>query len=295
MSSSSKQSIWTATEFVEGLQREPIFLFVSPQDSALNLILNDGRIMKMTVTGAMSLVYATGGSPTSAAYSTTSKSLYIADMAFSSILAIDESMIGSSSSSRHEVIVSEYEDKPLKGPSCVVTHPKDGSIFFTDAGPMGETGIHNPTGSIFTIAHSITGQILRPITLGTLANPTCIAISSDGRFLYVTEMMSNRIIRYFQHQPQSVYHGSVFYTFTGGVGPSAIVIDPATGYLLVASYDIKEGSKEGIVYVISRTGALVGHIFVRGPEISSLAVNNSILYIAERSTKSIFKFDLNSL
>jgi hypothetical protein len=43
-------------------------------------------------------------------------------------------------------------------------------------------------------------------------------------------MMTNRVLRYFQ-QPEGVYHGSVFYQNSGGVGPSCIAIDKQGKYI----------------------------------------------------------------
>eukprot|EP01034_Spumella_vulgaris_P031888 gene31888-39394_t len=83
--------------------------------------------------------------------------------------------------------------------------------------------------------------------------------------------MSNRILRYFQ-QPSGVYHGSVFYQLSGGVGPSSICLD-SEGNLYVGQYDIKESASEGLVYVISGAGKLVSTIVTAGgPEVSGVAV-----------------------
>ena len=54
---------------------------------------------------------------------------------------------------------------------------------------------------------------------------------------YVAEMMANRIIRFFQ-QPTGVFHASVFYQFSGGVGPSCLVLD-SNENLYVGHYEIK--------------------------------------------------------
>ena len=54
---------------------------------------------------------------------------------------------------------------------------------------------------------------------------------------YVAEMMANRVLRFFQ-KPTGVYHGSVFYQLSGGVGPSALACD-SDGTLYVASYDVR--------------------------------------------------------
>ncbi len=54
---------------------------------------------------------------------------------------------------------------------------------------------------------------------------------------YVAEMMANRVLRFFQ-QPSGVFHASVFYQLSGGVGPSSLALDSA-GNLYVGQYDVK--------------------------------------------------------
>ena len=54
---------------------------------------------------------------------------------------------------------------------------------------------------------------------------------------YVAEMMKNRILRFYE-KPEGVYHGSVFYQFSGGVGPTSICTD-GSGNIFVGHYEIK--------------------------------------------------------
>jgi hypothetical protein len=56
-------------------------------------------------------------------------------------------------------------------------------------------------------------------------------------FRFVAETMQNRVLRFYQ-QPIGVYHGSVFYQFNGGVGPTALTMDDS-GNLIVAHADIR--------------------------------------------------------
>eukprot|EP00003_Mantamonas_plastica_P003435 TRINITY_DN1272_c0_g2_i1.p1 TRINITY_DN1272_c0_g2~~TRINITY_DN1272_c0_g2_i1.p1 ORF type:complete len:123 (+),score=30.37 TRINITY_DN1272_c0_g2_i1:378-746(+) len=113
--------------------------------------------------------------------------------------------------------------------------------------------------------------------------------------------MKNRLLR-FKQDKRGVHHASVFYQFSGGMGPSALVVDPKTNLLYVAHYDIatgnnKEGDNDeegnveyGKVSVLSiESGEVVGLINgIPGPELSGLAIRNDTLYITEASTNSIF-------
>jgi sugar lactone lactonase YvrE len=71
---------------------------------------------------------------TSAAFDSQRQMLYVADMAQGAILGLRER--------GQEVVVSEYEDRPLKGPHAVVCG-RSGNIYFTDCGPMGATHIYH--------------------------------------------------------------------------------------------------------------------------------------------------------
>lgn len=54
---------------------------------------------------------------------------------------------------------------------------------------------------------------------------------------YVAETMCNRIIRFFQ-QPYGVYHGSIFYQLSGGVGPMSLTLDEE-GNVFVGQYEVR--------------------------------------------------------
>lgn len=59
----------------------------------------------------------------------------------------------------------------------------NGNVYFTDSGPMGETGLQNPKGSLYVISNGASGQILHAISYENLAGPTGIAVTSDGLFM----------------------------------------------------------------------------------------------------------------
>ena len=48
------------------------------------------------------------------------------------------------------VIVNEYEGKSLKGPNSAI-FDSAGQLFFTDSGPLGETGLLERKGSVFVV------------------------------------------------------------------------------------------------------------------------------------------------
>ena len=152
--------------------------------------------------GEVDEVHNTDGEPSCAAFSQEG-SLYITDYTHGAVLVATDPTASTQTnkdfrSERQDLVVSVYEDKPLKGPGSLA-FDSNGNIFFTDSGPFGETGIHNATGSLFTITSGVSTKILKPIVLEKLARPSGIAISPNGKFIYVAEMMTNRILRFFEN------------------------------------------------------------------------------------------------
>jgi len=209
--------------------------------------------------------------------------VFVADMAHAAIVVANPD-------EKHQMVVRVYEDKPFKGPHSLC-FDRQGTMYFTDAGPLGETGLHNPSGSLFCITGGQSGQMLKPVALEWLAYPSGVAVSPDDRCVYVCEQMVNRVVRFVQ-RPSGVYHASVFYQFSGGLGPSCCACD-GQGNLYVASYDFT-GSTEGSIYGISPEGKLFATLTVPGPEITGITINQDTnrLYATEASTASIYYTDL---
>lgn len=115
----------------------------------------------------------------------------------------------------------------------MVLSEKNNSLFFTDSGPMSESNMENPSGSIFAIDLGV--SMLKPIIYGKLANPCGLALSPKENILYVAETLNNRVLRVVIHS-SGVYHTSVFYQFSGRLGPTALAVSP-NGTLYVARFD----------------------------------------------------------
>lgn len=172
-----------------------------------------------------------GGEPYGAQFDRLGR-LHIADAAHAAVLRVDDA-------GQPGVMVKAYEERAFRGPSAIAFAARDGddTIYFTDSGPLGETTLEKPRGSVFSISTSPSGgQILRPLALECLAHPCGIATTTaDPTLLFVAEMMQNRILRLCQ-RPSGAHHASVFHQFAGGMGPSCVVCD-ASGNVFVGHYD----------------------------------------------------------
>ena len=120
-------------------------------------------------------------------------------------------------------VIKDFDGSNLKGPNSLVLSEKNNSLFFTDSGPLGETNLENPTGSIYAIDLGV--SMLKPIVHGGLAHPSGVALSPSENVLYVSETLKNRVLRIVLHS-SGVYHTSVFHQFSGRLGPTALAVSP---------------------------------------------------------------------
>lgn len=147
-------------------------------------------------------------------------------------------------------VIKDFDGNNLKGPNSMVLSEKNNSLFFTDSGPMGESNLENPCGSIFAIDLGV--SMLKPIVYGKLAHPSGLALAPNENILYVAETLMNRILRVVIHS-SGVYHTSVFYQFSGRLGPTALAVSP-TGQLYVARFDFSEANSNGLISILSDSG-----------------------------------------
>jgi len=187
--------------------------------------------------------------------------------------------------------VKEYEARPFKGPSAMLLDSA-GNMFFTDSGPLGETTLQGPKGSIFLI--SADGQLLQPLLLEALAHPSALALGLDERVIFVAEKMQNRLLRLVQ-RPAGVYHCSVFHQFSGFLGPSGIARDPQ-GNLYVTRYDFASAgvTKQGCISKISPEGKLLEEIATPAPELTGICISpqQDALFVTEASTNVVYRIPL---
>jgi len=149
----------------------------------------------------------------------------------------------------------------------MVLSEKNNSLFFTDSGPLGETNLENPVGSIYAIDLGV--SMLKPILYGKLAHPCGLALSPNENILYVAETLMNRVLRVVIHS-SGVYHTSVFYQFSGRLGPTALAVSPQ-GHLYVARYDFTEANKNGLISILSDSGEHEEDLIVHDcPELTGL-------------------------
>jgi sugar lactone lactonase YvrE len=135
-------------------------------------------------------------------------------------------------------VIKDFDKAPLKGPHSIVHSAKNNMMFFTDSGPLGETSIENPQGSVYGI--DLEHSILKSVVHNKLASPSGIAICNDEKVLYIAETGLNRVMRVAIHD-NGTYFTSVFHQFHGRHGPMALAVHK-NGLLYVSRFDFTDFS-----------------------------------------------------
>lgn len=162
----------------------------------------NGDVYQVTE-GQMEITFSTGGQPTGLVFDMQGSS-FIADQAHQAILS--QTMVDNKL--QIEPAIKDFDGNALKGPNSIILSEKNNSLFFTDSGPLGETSIENPTGSVFAIDLGV--SMLKPVIYNKLAYPCGLALSNEENMLYIAETYANRILRIVIHS-SGVYHTSVFH------------------------------------------------------------------------------------
>jgi len=254
-----------------------LFVSANLQGKVYHLSEGEGE-----ATGSLAMVTDMLNTPTSVAFDPDGM-MYICDMAHGAILCLSEE-------DELSEFVREYEGKPLLGPNTMTFDDKN-NVFFTDSGPMGESTLASPQGSLFVVDGP--QQLLRPLAHECLAHPSGLALSADQQMVFVCETMANRILRFAQ-SPVGVFHMSVFHQFAGMLGPTAIAVDAATGNLYVARFDFQGCAAEGTISVLSPGGKELRELSVPAPEVTGIAIEKTegggvTLVITEASTGALYR------
>lgn len=130
-------------------------------------------------------------------------------------------------------MIKEYEDNPLKGPTSLAYNKEENILYITDAGNFLNSSLYPCNGSLYAI--DLDTKIMKPLLYNCLSFPADVYYDSVKSVIYVAEAFANRIVRLAQH-PVGVYNSSVFYQFSGRMGPTALAMDEL-GNLYVARYE----------------------------------------------------------
>lgn len=149
---------------------------------------------------------------------------------------------------RVDTLLGHRNSEAFKGVNDL-TFDAQGQCYFTD---QGQTGLHDATGRVYRLRGN--GQL--DLLLGNAPSPNGIALSADGKVLFVAVTRGNAVWRAPLLPDGSISKMGAFQTFFGSSGPDGMALD-VEGRLVVAHASL------GGAFVLNARGELTH--FVRSP------------------------------
>ncbi len=197
--------------FLEG----PVF------DRAGNMYVTDipfGRIFRIDAVGSWALVAEYDGEPNGMKF-LDDGTLLITDYK-NGLVRLDIA------TGRTSAYLERRNTERFRGVNDLV-FDAEGNLYFTD---QGQTGLHDPTGRLYRLRPS--GQL--DLLLANIPSPNGVALSPDGKLLYLAVTRGNCVWRVPLLPDGSVAKVSQFFTSYGPSGPDGLAVD-AQGRLFVAN------------------------------------------------------------
>jgi gluconolactonase len=159
-----------------------------------------------------------------------------------------------------------------------------GNLYFTD---QGQTGLHDPTGRLYRLRPD--GRL--DLLLANVPSPNGVALSPDGRVLYLAVTRGNQVWRVPLIDDGNVSKVSAFFTSYGPSGPDGLAVDEA-GRVIVANPGLGHAwvlnhRAEPELVLRSCAGASLTNLAFGGPQ-------RKTLYCTESVTGSVLRVELDT-
>jgi len=167
-----------------------------------------------------------------------------------------------------------------------ITRATNGDLWFTDPG---RSSLSDPTGRLLRL-RTLTSP--PDVVLANVPYPNGVALSPDGRFVYLAVTRANAVWRLLADAPDPVYPMvGLWVQLSGGLGPDGLAVN-ADGFVAVAH------GQAGRAWVFNPLGDPVARIHTPGGLwTTSVAWNpdSRRLAIVEAQTGAIYTADLGSI
>ena len=253
--------------FLEG----PVF------DAAGNLYVTDipwGRIFRISPAGEWTLVAEYDGEPNGMKF-VDAHTLLVTDYK-NGLMRVDAR---TGSVAPH---LQRRNTESFKGVNDLVLDAR-GNVYFTD---QGQSGLHDPSGRLYRLRPD--GQL--DLLLSNVPSPNGVALSPDGKVLYLAVTRGNCVWRVPLLADGSVAKVGQFFTSYGPSGPDGMAVDqhgrvivanPGLGYAWVLN-----PRAEPVIVLRSTEGMSLTNIAYGGAE-------HKTLYCTESVSGSILRADLD--
>ncbi|MBS0451894.1 MAG: SMP-30/gluconolactonase/LRE family protein [Proteobacteria bacterium] len=235
-------------------------------DDAGNLYVSDipwGRIFRIDVQGGWTLVAEYDGEPNGMKFMDAG-TLLITDYK-NGLMRLDLA------SGSVTPFLARRNSERFKGVNDLVFDAQ-GNLYFTD---QGQTGLHDPTGRLYRLGRD--GRL--DLLVDNIPSPNGVALSPDGKLLYLAVTRGNCVWRVPLLPDGSVAKVSQFFTSYGPSGPDGLAVD-AQGRLLVANPGlgyvwVLNSRAEPVEVLRGPAGASTTNLAFGGPQRSTLYVTDS--------------------
>lgn len=222
-----------------------------------------GRIFRIDAAGTWTLVAEYDGEPNGMKF-LDAGTLLVADYK-NGLMQLDVA------SGRVTPLLARRNSERFKGVNDLVFDAA-GNLYFTD---QGQTGLHDPTGRLYRLARD--GRL--DLLLDNIPSPNGVALSPDGRVLYLAVTRGNCVWRVPLLGDGSVSKVSQFFTSYGPSGPDGLAVDEQ-GRLLVANPGlgyvwVLNARAEPVEVIRGPAGASITNLAFGGPQRRTLYVTDS--------------------
>lgn len=175
--------------------------------------------------------------------------------------------------------------EPFRGLSDLTLAP-NGDVWFTDSG---RSSLSDPTGRVYRLRQ---GETKPELILANVPYPNGIALSPDGKLVYLAATRANAVWRFLAEAPDPAWPMvGTFLQLSGGLGPDGLAVD-ASGRLAIVQ------AQAGRLYLVDALGDPLAVVHTPGglwTTACAFSPDQTTLFIVEAQTGSIFRMSMDRL